>query len=126
MHVAHIHIALLHPGKCQRLENLSWSLWFLQFALVQADNAKSKREFKKTRKSHVNKLDKDKNRRVSCSPSALFSLFSSLLTMLLLVLILILLHTYLGLLPNLRLLVLNADSTENVRDVYLIHIFSIC
>lgn len=60
-----------HLEQGQRLENLSWRLWFLQCALVQSDNAKSKREFKKLSKSMSDKLDKDKGRLVTY-----FSLFS--------------------------------------------------
>ena len=51
-----------HLEQGQRLENLSWRLWFLQIALVQADNAKQKREFKKFSKGMGEKLDKDKGR----------------------------------------------------------------
>jgi len=51
-----------HLEQGQRLENLSWRLWFLQIALVQADNAKQKREFKKFSKGMSDKLDKDKGR----------------------------------------------------------------
>ncbi|PVF99254.1 hypothetical protein CPB86DRAFT_299337 [Serendipita vermifera] len=53
-----------HLEQGQRLENLSWRLWFLQIALVQADNAKQKREFKKFSKGMSDKLDKDKGRSI--------------------------------------------------------------
>lgn len=53
-----------HLEQGQRLENLSWRLWFLQIALVQADNAKQKREFKKFSKGMGEKLDKDKGRSI--------------------------------------------------------------
>ncbi|KAF9020669.1 hypothetical protein BDZ89DRAFT_1043249 [Hymenopellis radicata] len=43
----------------QRLENLSWRLWHLQNLIVDADNAKSRREFKK--------LSKVMGDKVSCS-----------------------------------------------------------
>ena len=48
----------------QRLENLSWRLWHLQNLMVDTDNAKSKREFKKLSKSMGDKLDKEKGRSV--------------------------------------------------------------
>ncbi|KIM23568.1 hypothetical protein M408DRAFT_253465 [Serendipita vermifera MAFF 305830] len=54
-----------HLEQGQRLENLSWRLWFLQIALVQADNAKQKREFKKFSKGMSDKLDKDKGRAIT-------------------------------------------------------------
>jgi GATA-binding protein len=54
----------------QRLENLSWRLWHLQNLMVDTDNAKSKREFKKLSKCMGDKLDKEKGR---CVVSALFS-----------------------------------------------------
>ena len=46
----------------QRLENLSWRLWHLQSVIVDNDNAKSKREFKKLSKCMSDKLDKEKGR----------------------------------------------------------------
>jgi GATA-binding protein len=46
----------------QRLENLSWRLWHLQNLIVETDNAKSKREFKKLSKHMGDKLDKEKGR----------------------------------------------------------------
>ncbi|KAG9308246.1 hypothetical protein JVU11DRAFT_12133 [Chiua virens] len=46
----------------QRLENLSWRLWHLQNLIVDSDNAKSKREFKKLSKNMGDKLDKEKGR----------------------------------------------------------------
>jgi GATA-binding protein len=49
----------------QRLENLSWRLWHLQNLMVDNDNAKSKREFRKLSKVMGDKLDKDKGRFVS-------------------------------------------------------------
>ncbi|KAG9056211.1 hypothetical protein FS842_011352 [Serendipita sp. 407] len=54
-----------HLEQGQRLENLSWRLWFLQIALVQSDNAKQKREFKKFSKGMGEKLDKDKGRSIT-------------------------------------------------------------
>lgn len=48
----------------QRLENLSWRLWHLQNLIVDSDNAKSKREFKKLSKNMGDKLDKEKGRSV--------------------------------------------------------------
>jgi GATA-binding protein len=46
----------------QRLENLSWRLWHLQNLMVDTDNARSKREFKKLSKVMGDKLDKEKGR----------------------------------------------------------------
>ena len=46
----------------QRLENLSWRLWHLQNLMVETDNARSKREFKKLSKVMSDKLDKEKGR----------------------------------------------------------------
>ena len=46
----------------QRLENLSWRLWHLQNLMVDSDNAKSKRDFKKLSKCMSDKLDKEKGR----------------------------------------------------------------
>ena len=48
----------------QRLENLSWRLWHLQNIMVDTDNAKSKRDFKKLSKCMSDKLDKEKGRYV--------------------------------------------------------------
>ncbi|KAL4077368.1 hypothetical protein J3A83DRAFT_4388805 [Scleroderma citrinum] len=48
----------------QRLENLSWRLWHLQSLIVDADNAKSKREFKKLSKNMGDKLDREKGRSI--------------------------------------------------------------
>ncbi|KAG6901552.1 hypothetical protein C0995_010609 [Termitomyces sp. Mi166 len=47
-----------------RLENLSWRLWHLQSLMVDSDNAKSKREFRKLSKSMGDKLDKEKGRSI--------------------------------------------------------------
>ena len=46
----------------QRLENLSWRLWHLQNLMVDSDDDKSKREFRKLSKSMGDKLDKEKGR----------------------------------------------------------------
>ena len=51
-----------HLEQGQRLENLSWRLWHLQNLIVESDNAKSKREFKKLSKWMGDRLDKDKGR----------------------------------------------------------------
>lgn len=48
----------------QRLENLSWRLWHIQSLMVDTDNARSKREFKKLSKYMSDKLDKEKGRYV--------------------------------------------------------------
>ncbi|OJT11305.1 GATA-binding factor 1-B [Trametes pubescens] len=48
----------------QRLENLSWRLWHLQNVMVDTDNAKSKRDFKKLSKCMSDKLDKEKGRSI--------------------------------------------------------------
>ncbi|KDQ56002.1 hypothetical protein JAAARDRAFT_36799 [Jaapia argillacea MUCL 33604] len=48
----------------QRLENLSWRLWHLQNLMVDSDNAKSKREFRKLSKHMGDKLDKEKGRSI--------------------------------------------------------------
>lgn len=53
----------------QRLENLSWRLWHLQNIMVDTDNAKSKRDFKKLSKCMSDKLDKEKGRYVLLDPS---------------------------------------------------------
>lgn len=60
----------------QRLENLSWRLWHLQNLIVDTDNAKSRREFKKLSKCMGDKLDKEKGRCVHSSPSLAHSLTS--------------------------------------------------
>ncbi|KAI0830337.1 hypothetical protein BC628DRAFT_1416622 [Trametes gibbosa] len=48
----------------QRLENLSWRLWHLQNLMVDSDNARSKRDFKKLSKCMSDKLDKEKGRSI--------------------------------------------------------------
>ncbi|KAI0077011.1 hypothetical protein K474DRAFT_1571619, partial [Panus rudis PR-1116 ss-1] len=48
----------------QRLENLSWRLWHLQNLMVDSDNARSKREFRKLSKCMSDKLDKEKGRSI--------------------------------------------------------------
>ncbi|OCH84314.1 hypothetical protein OBBRIDRAFT_808339, partial [Obba rivulosa] len=48
----------------QRLENLSWRLWHLQNLMVDTDNTKSKRDFKKLSKCMSDKLDKEKGRTI--------------------------------------------------------------
>ncbi|KAH6912161.1 GATA-binding factor 6-B [Coprinopsis sp. MPI-PUGE-AT-0042] len=48
----------------QRLENMSWRLWHLQNLMVDTDNAKSKREFRKLSKCMGDKLDKEKGRSI--------------------------------------------------------------
>ncbi|KAG8909015.1 hypothetical protein FRB99_000118 [Tulasnella sp. 403] len=53
-----------HLEQGQRLENLSWRLWHLQNLMVEADNAKSRREFKKLSKNMGERLDKDKGRSI--------------------------------------------------------------
>ncbi|KAF7343920.1 hypothetical protein MVEN_01680700 [Mycena venus] len=53
----------------QRLENLSWRLWHLQNLMVDTDNAKSKREFKKLSKCMGDKLDKEKGRSIEELPA---------------------------------------------------------
>ncbi|KAJ7092357.1 hypothetical protein B0H15DRAFT_777423 [Mycena belliarum] len=53
----------------QRLENLSWRLWHLQNLMVDTDNAKSKREFKKLSKCMGDKLDKEKGRSIEDLPA---------------------------------------------------------
>jgi GATA-binding protein, other eukaryote len=52
----------------QRLENLSWRLWHLQNLMVDSDNDKSKREFRKLSKFMGDKLDKEKGRFVKFAP----------------------------------------------------------
>ena len=49
----------------QRLENLSWRLWHLQNLMVDTDNARSKREFRRLSKCMSDKLDKEKGRYVA-------------------------------------------------------------
>ena len=51
-----------HLEQGQRLENISWRLWHLQNLMVDTDNAKSKRDFKKLSKCMCDKLDKEKGR----------------------------------------------------------------
>lgn len=46
----------------QRLENLSWRLWHLQNLMLDPDNAKSKRDFRKLSRCMCDKLDKEKGR----------------------------------------------------------------
>ncbi|KAG8947809.1 hypothetical protein FRC04_010295 [Tulasnella sp. 424] len=53
-----------HLEQGQRLENLSWRLWHLQNLMVDNDNAKSRREFKKLSKHMGERLDKDKGRSI--------------------------------------------------------------
>ncbi|KIP06653.1 hypothetical protein PHLGIDRAFT_118790, partial [Phlebiopsis gigantea 11061_1 CR5-6] len=53
----------------QRLENLSWRLWHLQNLIVDTDNAKSKREFRKLSKCMSDKLDKEKGRSIEELPA---------------------------------------------------------
>ncbi|KAF8907242.1 hypothetical protein CPB84DRAFT_1959598 [Gymnopilus junonius] len=48
----------------KHLENLSWRLWHLQNLMVDTDNAKSKREFKKLSKHMSDKLDKEKGQSI--------------------------------------------------------------
>ncbi|KAJ6626070.1 hypothetical protein B0H10DRAFT_2211585 [Mycena sp. CBHHK59/15] len=57
----------------QRLENLSWRLWHLQNLMVDTDNAKSKREFKKLSKCMGDKLDKEKGRSIEELPAPAFT-----------------------------------------------------
>ncbi|KAG9019802.1 hypothetical protein FRB90_005950 [Tulasnella sp. 427] len=53
-----------HLEQGQRLENISWRLWHLQNLMVDNDNAKSRREFKKLSKNMGERLDKDKGRSI--------------------------------------------------------------
>ncbi|KAG8920294.1 hypothetical protein FRC01_000840 [Tulasnella sp. 417] len=53
-----------HLEQGQRLENLSWRLWHLQNLMVDNDNARSRREFKKLSKHMGERLDKDKGRSI--------------------------------------------------------------
>ncbi|KZT36132.1 hypothetical protein SISSUDRAFT_1063924 [Sistotremastrum suecicum HHB10207 ss-3] len=61
-----------HLEQGQRLENLSWRLWHLQNLMVESDNAKSKREFKKLSKHMSEKLDKEKGRSIEELPAPRF------------------------------------------------------
>ncbi|VDC00470.1 unnamed protein product [Peniophora sp. CBMAI 1063] len=53
-----------YPEQGQRLENFTWWLWHLQNLMVDTDNAKSMREFKKLSKVMGTKLDKEKGRSI--------------------------------------------------------------
>ncbi|CAK5276492.1 unnamed protein product [Mycena citricolor] len=53
----------------QRLENLAWRLWHLQNLMVDTDNAKSKREFRKLSKVMGDKLDREKGRAIESLPT---------------------------------------------------------
>ncbi|KAF8519355.1 hypothetical protein BU17DRAFT_47869 [Hysterangium stoloniferum] len=53
-----------HLEQGQRLENLSWRLWHLHNIMVESDNAKSKREFKKLSRTMGDKLDKEKGKNI--------------------------------------------------------------
>lgn len=57
-----------HLEQGQRLENLSWRLWHLHNIMVESDNAKSKREFKKLSRNMGDKLDREKGKFVSVHP----------------------------------------------------------
>ncbi|KAF7372669.1 hypothetical protein MVEN_00130200 [Mycena venus] len=61
----------------QRLKNLSWQLWHRQYLMVDTDNAKSKREFKKLSKCMGDKLDKEKGRSIEELPAPDFKRNSS-------------------------------------------------
>ncbi|KAJ7224567.1 hypothetical protein GGX14DRAFT_350375 [Mycena pura] len=61
----------------QRLENLAWRLWHLQNLMVDTDNAKTKREFKKLSKCMGDKLDKEKGRSIEELPAPAFQRNSS-------------------------------------------------
>ncbi|CAK5266332.1 unnamed protein product [Mycena citricolor] len=52
-----------------RLENLAWRLWHLQSLMVDSDNAKSKREFRKLSKSMGDKLDRERGRSIEDLPA---------------------------------------------------------
>ncbi|KAG6867543.1 hypothetical protein C0993_001411 [Termitomyces sp. T159_Od127] len=52
-----------------RLENLSWRLWHLQSLMVDSDNAKSKREFRRLSRSMGDKLDREKGRSLAELPA---------------------------------------------------------
>lgn len=51
-----------HLEQGQRLENLAWRLFFIHNVMVESDNARSKREFKKMTKFMGERLDKEKGR----------------------------------------------------------------
>ncbi|KAF8591736.1 hypothetical protein K439DRAFT_1656586 [Ramaria rubella] len=53
-----------HLEQGQRLENLSWRLWHLHNIMVESDNAKSKREFKKLSRNMGDKLDREKGKNI--------------------------------------------------------------
>ncbi|CBQ69031.1 related to gata transcription factor [Sporisorium reilianum SRZ2] len=53
-----------HLEQGQRLENLSWRLWYLHDLMVENDDVKSRRDFKKLSKSTGEKLDRDKGRAI--------------------------------------------------------------
>ena len=67
-----------HLEQGARLENLSWRLMHIHNLMVESDNAKSKREFKKLSKHMGDKLDKEKGRCVVslCLPPVLLFFFS--------------------------------------------------
>ncbi|TKY89851.1 hypothetical protein EX895_001148 [Sporisorium graminicola] len=54
-----------HLEQGQRLENLSWRLWYLHDLMVENDDVKSRRDFKKLSKSTGEKLDRDKGRAIA-------------------------------------------------------------
>ncbi|SNX85281.1 related to gata transcription factor [Melanopsichium pennsylvanicum] len=53
-----------HLEQGQRLENLSWRLWYLHDLMVENDDVKSRRDFKRLSKSTGEKLDRDKGRAI--------------------------------------------------------------
>lgn len=53
-----------HLEQGQRLENLSWRLWYLHDLMVENDDVKSRRDFKKLSKNTGEKLDRDKGRAI--------------------------------------------------------------
>ncbi|KAJ1033854.1 hypothetical protein NDA16_000062 [Ustilago loliicola] len=53
-----------HLEQGQRLENLSWRLWYLHDLMVEDNDLKSRRDFKKLSKSTGEKLDRDKGRAI--------------------------------------------------------------
>ncbi|KAJ1577436.1 hypothetical protein NDA11_000987 [Ustilago hordei] len=53
-----------HLEQGQRLENLSWRLWYLHDLIVEDNDLKSRRDFKKLSKSTGEKLDRDKGRAI--------------------------------------------------------------
>ncbi|KDQ11228.1 hypothetical protein BOTBODRAFT_462541 [Botryobasidium botryosum FD-172 SS1] len=53
-----------HLEQGQRLENLAWRIWHVHSLMVESDNAKSKREFKKMTKNMGERLDKEKGRNI--------------------------------------------------------------